>query len=136
MPDRLRYWYNGVAQDGRTWGWREIAGHETFMDSLRSLNYWVEVRHSIPPELRDCRLAITINDARPEDAVAAWRDVQLDPPPDGERVEVFAEGWASIAHGVCIGGAWDVWFGGPSIEHLRPGVWRPLPMAKRTGGKS
>lgn len=59
-----------------------------------------------------------------------WLDVESDPPPDGERVEVFAPGWSSVAHGVQVAGKWTVWFGGPNLDHMVPSVWRITPRVK------
>jgi hypothetical protein len=57
-----------------------------------------------------------------------WIPVAEQSPPDGIRVECYAEGWASVPQGVYDHAAnrWDVWFGS-EITSMRPDRWRHLP---------
>jgi hypothetical protein len=55
-----------------------------------------------------------------------WVKMSERKPASGERVEVYAKGWSSVAHGWQDYGKWHVWFGS-GIMHLTPDLWRPLP---------
>lgn len=59
-----------------------------------------------------------------------WRPEGVYAAPEGERVEVYATGWSSVAQGVMTFEAgsyrWRVWFGS-EITEMWPEFWRPLP---------